>query len=170
MKILIKYIFYLFINILLCLDNSAVNSFDGNILNTKYFFILNIPTINLSEKVYYYNDDNNNVDKGIYLAKDYDFKTLNGSIILASHSGNSEISYFKNLHLLKKDDVVNIECNGSNYFYKIDKKYKINKNGKFKYNNDDRTIYLITCDKKNKKKQLVFMGKIIKVTKKSTFF
>lgn len=141
-----------------------------NISKNDYYFMLNIPKIDLSKKVYNYNNKKNDVDKGIYLVKDYDLSSLEGSLILASHSGNSSISHFKNLHLLKEDDFVFIIYNDKSYVYQIDKIYKINKNGKFYYTDKDKQIFLITCDKKDKKKQLVFRGKLIKIVKKSTFF
>lgn len=165
-RIVYKYLFYIFIGFFISLYSS---SFSPTVSN-YYFFILNIPKINLYEKVYEYNDKNNDVNKGIFLAKDYDFNSFNGSLVLASHSGNSSISYFKNLDLLKKDDIVNIIINNKTIYYKITDIYKIKKNGKFKYFNEDKAIYLITCDKKNNNKQIVFKGKIVKINKKSQVF
>ena len=138
--------------------------------NDNYFFIINIPKIDLYKEVYKYNNHNNNVNKGIYLVKDYDFNTLNGSLILASHSGNSDISYFKNLNLLKKNDIVKIFINDRIVYYAVTDKYKINKTGKFKYHDKNAYLYLITCDKNNNNKQIVVVGKIVKIMKKSTFF
>lgn len=149
-------------------DNSSY--FEINkMVNSDYYFELCIPKINLKEKVYSFNDSRNDVDKGIMIVKDYDFYKMKGSLILASHSGNSSISYFKNLYILKKNDIVKILYNGDEYIYQINEIYDINKNGKFKYNYSDKTIYLITCDKNNKKRQNVYKGKLIKTVKKSTF-
>lgn len=170
MKVIINYFLYL---LLIFAGNYSSMVDDSNIsLNTKdsYYFILSIPSINLEEKVYEYNSNNNDVNKGIYLAKDYNFSNMKGSLILASHSGNSKISYFKNLNYLSNNDIVIIKKNDTTYYYKIIDNYKIEKNGSFKYKNLDNHIYLITCDKKNKKKQLVYTGKLIKTTKKSSFF
>lgn len=151
-------------------------SFDNNsyfeinkVVSNDYYFEISIPKIGLNEKVYRFKDPRNDVDKGVMIVKDYNFHNMKGSLILASHSGNSSISYFKNLHMIKKNDIVRILFNGDEYIYQINKIYKINKNGKFKYNNSDRTIYLITCDRNNKKKQNVYKGKLIKIVKKSTF-
>ena len=96
--------------------------------------------------------------------------TLKGTLILASHSGNSPISYFKNLDLLNSGDVIKIIHNSFEYYYIIIDIYKIDKNGKFQYSNENKTICLVTCDKKNKHKQVVYKGKLVKITKKSTFF
>lgn len=149
-------------------DNSSY--FEINkMVSSDYYFEICIPKINLNEKVYNFNDSRNDVDKGIMIVKDYDFYKMKGSLILASHSGNSSISYFKNLYILKKNDIVKILYNGDEYIYQINEIYDINKNGKFKYNSSDKTIYLITCDKNNKKRQNVYKGKLIKIVKKSTF-
>ena len=164
-KIIYKFLLYLFL--ILNFNHYEIKS---DIYNQNYFFDLCISKINLNEKVYRYNDKNNNVDKGIYLVKDYDFNSLSGSLILASHSGNSSISHFKNLDLLKKEDIIKVVYNSNIYYYKVIDIYKIEKTGKFKYVNEDQVIYLITCDKKNNKQQDVIKGNLIKITKKSTFF
>lgn len=164
-RIIYKYLIYIFMGFYLSLNNNY-----NQIVSNDYYFILNIPKINLSEKVYEYNDKNNDVNKGIFLAKEYNFNSFNGSLILASHSGNSSISHFKNLDKLDKYDIVSIIIDNRIIYYKIVDIFKIQKNGKFKYSNENETIYLVTCDKKNNKKQIVFKGKIIKINKKSQVF
>jgi LPXTG-site transpeptidase (sortase) family protein len=164
-RIIYKYLIYIFIGFYLSLNNNY-----NQIVSNDYYFILNIPKINLSEKVYEYNDKNNDVNKGIFLAKEYDFNSFKGSLILASHSGNSSISHFKNLDKLDKDDIVSIIIDNRVIYYKIVDIFKIQKNGKFKYSNENETIYLVTCDKEYNKKQIVFKGKIIKICKKSQVF
>ena len=120
MKIIINYFIYLFLILFVYSDvpnNDSIKSY--NIINQEnddYNFILNIPDINLSVKVYDYDDERNNVDKGIYLVKDYDFQGKN-SLILASHSGSSSISYFKNLNQLKENCLFFIEKDLFNYYY-----------------------------------------------------
>ena len=138
--------------------------------NNNSYFELNIPSIDLYKEVYNYSDKNNDVNKGIYLVNNYDLNSLNGTLILASHSGSSSISYFKHLDKLNKNDLLYLTYNGYDYYYKINDIFKINKTGKFKYKDKNKTIYLITCDKKNKKKQIVFYGKLMKIVKKSSFF
>ena len=66
--------------------------------------------------------------------------------------------------------MVILQSNDEIYYYKINTKYKIKKNGTFKYKDLDSGIYLITCDKKNKKKQLVFQGKLEKIEKNRDFY
>ncbi|MBR5662733.1 MAG: sortase [Bacilli bacterium] len=165
-KIIFKYFIYVFISLFITFDSS----FNNNTLVNDYYFTLEIPKIYLSVKGFKYNDNNNDVDKGIFLAKDYSFNKSSGSLVIASHSGNSIISYFKHLDLLRINDDIIINTEKDIFYYKVIDIYKIKKNGKFKYINDNNLIYLITCDKNNNKKQIVIKGKMENQVKKSQFF
>jgi len=156
------------IYLLLFILNSPCEEYITN--ETDYNFILNIPKINLRKTVKYYKDKDNSVNKGIYLANNYNFSQNNDILILASHSGKSSISYFKHLDNLNINDYVITSNNKYKNIYKINEIYKINKNGKFVYDRKKKGIYLITCDKNENKKQLVFYGKRVKSIKKSTYF
>jgi len=162
MKNIFNYIIYLLIPI------SLMNS-HTNMSNKKINYKLYIPKINIERNIYDFNNINNDVNKNVYLATKYNFSTLNGSIVLAAHSGNSLVSYFDNLNKLDIMDEVIIEDLDNIYTYIIDDTFFINKNGTFNYNDKDRYIYLITCVKNNHKQQLVYGGKLKKITKKSTF-
>ena len=169
MKIIIRFIVYLFLGLLSVNNNSMINTNLDYYCN-DYYFGISIPKINLEQKVYQFGDEKNDVNKGIYLVKDYEFNNSSGSLILASHSGNSSISYFRNLDKLENNDIVKIIYNYKTYYFQIFQIYKINKTGSFSYEDKNDLIYLITCDKNNRKKQVIFMGKLVKITKKSTFF
>ena len=166
MRILISYICYLLLSFFIQFNNNCC----GNLSISDYNFRLSIPSIDLNVIVPSYGSKDNDVNKGVYLAKDYNFDTFKGSIVIASHSGSSPISFFKNLELLKMKDVVIISKGDFDYYFEIYDFYKINKTGKFKYKDNDKLIYLVTCDKNNRKKQLVYVGKLEKIVKKSTFF
>ena len=76
-------------------------------------------------------------------------------IILASHSGNSYVSYFKNLHKLDINDEIYFYYKNNKYIYSIYKIDEVDKTGNIelkKTNSSD--ITLITC-KGNLKKQIV---------------
>ena len=168
MRHLFSIILYFLILPFIYCNEPNINKTSIDVADIKQdYFNLIIPRINLNQKVYKYNDKRNNVDKGVYLAKNYEFKKNNGSLILASHSGNSSISYFKDLNKVNIKDQIFIISNKNIYLYIITEIYKINKNGKFKYINDDKYLYLITFDKKNKKKQIVVRANLVKITKKS---
>lgn len=128
-----------------------------------------IPKIDVSNNIYTFDDAKNNVNENVYLAAKYNFDILKGSLVLASHSGNSPISYFNDIDRLSFGDEIFIEDKDNIYTYLIDKVFIIDKTGLFKYEDKDKYIYLITCVKHTHKKQLVIGGFLSKITKKSTF-
>ncbi len=120
--------------------------------------VLDIPKINLKKIIYL--NKYNSVDYGIELVNGSDMPDIdNGNFIVASHSGNSVISYFNKLDLLSLDDIVKVYYNNKWYKYKIINIYEIESNGfmNVKYNNFS-SIYLITCSKKNDN-QVIYLGK-----------
>lgn len=119
-----------------------------------FLLVLEIPKIKLKKGIYHYDNSNNNVDKNVTILYPKDFK-INSSIVLAAHSGSSNIAYFNNLDMLKINDVIFIYYNNQKYNYKIRKIYEIDKNGKLNINTMNNILYLTTCGKKDKTKQLV---------------
>lgn len=87
-----------------------------------------------------------------------------GNLILASHSGNSNISYFKNLDKLEIGDIASVYYFKKKYDYKLVNYYEVDKIGVVQIikNNDVNCLTLITC-KKNTNKQLVFIFELEKV-------
>lgn len=83
----------------------------------------------------------------------------NGNLIIAAHSGNSYISYFKNLHKLSNDDIAYVYFNNIKYTYKVAGKYDAEKNGKVTIHRDNKknTLTLITCSQTDKTKQIVYI-------------
>ena len=134
--------------------SDEVNS-DTNI--NDYIAVLEIPAINLTRGLVDKSSPNNDVNKNIYMLKDTvlpDEDTIS-HIILASHSGNSYVSYFKNLHKLDINDEIYFYYKNSKYIYSIYKIDEVDKTGNIelkKTNSSD--ITLITC-KGNLKKQIV---------------
>ena len=134
--------------------SDEVNS-DTNI--NDYIAVLEIPAINLTRGLVDKSSPNNNVNKNIYMLKDTvlpDEDTIS-HIILASHSGNSYVSYFKNLHKLDINDEIYFYYKNNKYIYSIYKIDEVDKTGNIElkktYSSD---ITLITC-KGNLKKQIV---------------
>ena len=82
-------------------------------------------------------------------------------IILASHSGNCSVCYFKYLHKLNINDDIYFYYKGIKYIYKVSDKYEINKTGKmeYKYTNNSN-IVLITCIR-GTTKQIVYVADLI---------
>jgi LPXTG-site transpeptidase (sortase) family protein len=135
------------------IDEAKSNSYYGRIVINK---------INLNEYFYSINDIRNNVDKGIEILKpsimpDKD----NSKLFLASHSGNSNISYFKNIDKLDIGDDINIFYNHKCFKYKVIDKYEIIKTGTLNIKEiDDNTLTLVTCVK-DTNRQLVIVSKLI---------
>ena len=130
--------------------------------NDNYYGRIEINKIGLNEYFYNTNDSRNNVDKGIEVLKpsimpDKD----NSKLFLASHSGNSNISYFKNIDKLELNDEVIIHLNNKCYKYKVIDKYEIIKTGTLDIREiDDNSLVLITCVR-DTNRQLIIICKLI---------
>ena len=130
--------------------------------SNNYYGRIFIDKIHLNEYFFSVNDKRNNVDKGIEILKpsimpDRD----NSKLFLASHSGNSNISHFKNIHKLEYNDEIIIYFNNNCYKYKVIDKYEITKNGTLNIKEiEDNTLILITCVK-DTDRQLVIISKKI---------
>lgn len=152
-------------------ENYEVNSYFNNynedvgyINKEEYLGILEIKKIKLRKGFYKLNSNLNNVDKNIMIVSSSDMPNVNkGNLILASHSGNSSVSYFRYLDKLDMEDIASIYYLGKKYDYKLINYYDVNKNGSVQIirNNDINTLTLITC-KKNTDKQTVFIFELNK--------
>lgn len=128
--------------------------------NYKYIGVLEIPKINIKRGFLNIKDKGNNVNKNLQVIKGSDMPNVkNGNLIIAAHSGNSYISYFKNLHKLSNDDVAYVYFNNIKYTYKVVGKYDAEKNGKVTIRRDNKknTLTLITCSQTDKTKQIVYI-------------
>ena len=153
-------------------NEDNINIYDNNdkVVNDnktkeKYVGILEIKKIKLKRGFYSIDSNNNNVDKNIMVINSSDMPDVNlGNLILASHSGNSNISYFKNLDKLEIGDIASVYYLKNKYNYKLVNYYEVDKTGVVQIikNNDVNCLTLITC-KKNTNKQLVFIFELEKV-------
>ena len=128
--------------------------------NYNYIGVLEIPKINIKRGFLNSKDKGNNVNKNLQVIKGSDMPNVkNGNLIIAAHSGNSYISYFKNLHKLSNDDVAYVYFNNIKYTYKVAGKYDAEKNGKVTIHRDNKknTLTLITCSQTDKTKQIVYI-------------
>lgn len=144
--------------------NEEVSYKNNNKTKEEYLGILEIKKIKLRKGFYKFNSNLNDVDKNIMIVSSSDMPNVNkGNLILASHSGNSSVSYFKYLDKLDMEDIASIYYLGKKYDYKLINYYDVNKNGSVQIikNNDINTLTLITC-KKNTDKQTVFIFELIK--------
>ncbi len=170
---LLRKILFSFIVIITCFNNRFINSnnVDKNInpvvinllegFKSDYKGHLIIDKLGLN--IGFYDKDNilNNVDYGLELLKTSIMPDNHNNyiILLASHSGDSNISYFKNLHELKQGDEVILDYNNQDYQFKVYKKYIIDKTGLFDVKVVPlNSLVLITCVK-GTNKQLVIICK-----------
>ena len=136
---------------------------EDNKQNDIFMAVLEIPKINLKRGIYDKSNINNNVDKNIFILNEsiLPSEEVNSHILLASHSGNSYISYFRNLYELNLNDKVYFYYQGIKYIYEISDKYEIEKTGTIKLSFDNQDdIALMTCIN-NTNKQLIYRGILI---------
>lgn len=144
------------------------NEKDSNneVKEENYIGILEIPKINLKKGLVDKNSSSNNVDKNIYTLKETTLpdEQLNSHIILAAHSGNSYISYFRNLKKLDMKDRINFYYKGIKYIYEVTDKYEIEKTGATELKITNKSdITLITCIS-GTNKQVVYVANLIDKT------
>ena len=129
----------------------------------NYIAVLKIPKIKLVRGLVDRNSYLNNIKYNVEILKDSSMPDeVNGNVILAAHSGNARISYFRNLDKLKLGDEISIEYKSKTYEYKIVDIYLIEKTGTAEIirNKDKSTLTLITC-KHNTNKQIIVIAELI---------
>lgn len=144
------------------LDNDNQVDEDITIEEFNYIGVIKIPKISLERGLVNPYSYQNNVDKNIafvepYLLPDKQY----GNVILASHSGNSSVSYFRKLDKLSINDEVIIDYNKESYIYKIVDIYDVEKTGKamIKRNRYKNTLTLITC-RDGTNKQIIVIAEL----------
>ena len=149
------------------IENNKINVSKVNNKTVDYKAILSIPKIDLVGKIYDINSKLNNVNKNIQVISPSTFPDVeNSNLILASHSGNSKISYFKNLDKLILDDDVYLYYQDKKYEYKVKDIYNQEKDGEIEIikNKNTDTLSLITCDKNDKRYQIVFICELVETS------
>ena len=129
----------------------------------NYIAVLRIPKIELKKGLVDKNSKYNNIKHNIMIHKESDNPSkVGGNVVLLAHSGNSNVSYFKNLYKLSLNDLIYLDYNNQTYKYKLINIYDIEKNGKasIRKNTSKSSITLITC-RNNTNKQIVLIGELI---------
>ena len=123
----------------------------------EYIAVLKIPKINLERGLVDPSSYLNNIDYNVQILKNSAMPDQKyGNVMLAAHSGNARVSYFKNLDKLSINDEVSIDYKGHTYTYKIVNMYDIDKTGKAQIfrNKNTNTLTLVTC-RHNTNKQII---------------
>lgn len=130
----------------------------------QYDGIIEVPVIKLKKGFFSMNSKYNNVKYGIEIIKGSLYPdTKNSNLILASHSGSGNKSYFTNLDVLKNNDIIIVYYNNVKYTYEINSIFETLKKGEINLPiNTEKAVTLITCNKKNRNNQIVIIGKIVK--------
>ena len=127
----------------------------------KELLILEIPKINIKNKIYQKNSSLNDIDKNVQIMNESDMPNVSlGNVILGGHSGSGPLAYFKNLNLLSYDDEIIIHYNKEKYLYHVKTIYTDDKNGSIiirrNYNKD--TLTLFTCNPGDKNSYLIIIA------------
>lgn len=128
----------------------------------KYLAILYIPKICLEKGILSRNSVLNNVDRNIYTVKYESPLKDDSTIVLASHSGTSKVSYFRYLDDLVIGDDVYLKTTNGKYLYRIEKKHVVKKTGQIFISDNQKQLILTTCSMKFKNKQLVVVARYVK--------
>ena len=143
-------------------NNTSINNIEETKYKENYLFEIEIPKIKLKKEIYNLDSQLNDVNKGIELLEPLSLpENENSCIILASHNGNSNVSYFNKLYKLELKDKIIINYNQKKYVYQIVNIYDILKNGKavIKKSNYNNILVLITC--KGNDKQTIYIASLI---------
>lgn len=150
-------------------DNNNDNGNNSSAVTGRdYIGFLEISEINLKTGLVAKNSKYNDVDKNVEILQVADYPdVLNGNFILASHSGNSKISYFKNLYKLTLGDTALVYYKEYIYHYKIVDIYNVPKTGSLVVKRDPgKTVMtLITCTKDSKTEQTVYILELFSKTR-----
>ncbi len=143
-------------------QDSSKDSMDFKETDEKqenYIMILEIPKVNLKKGIYSKSSNLNTIEKNVTILKESSFPNEEkGNVIIAAHNGNSNISYFNQLHRMNVKDKAYIYYHGIKYTYVVDKIYDVEKEGDVEItrDTDKNTLTLITC-RKNQNKHIVIV-------------
>ena len=132
-------------------------------ISYNYIGKIQIDKINLNRGFLDINSPYNNVSRNVTVIEKSSYPDVeNGNLILAAHSGSSQVAYFDDLNKLSNGDNVYVYYKNIKYIYKITNNYSEKKTGSIviKKDSDESVIVLTSCSKSNTK-QLVYIGKLI---------
>ena len=143
------------------IDNNQVQSSIKKSIGNKYIAILEIPSISLKTGLVDFKSSENNVNEHVQIIAGSQMPNIkNKNLILAAHSGTSNISYFKNLYKMQEGNEIYIYYSGIKYVYILNNIYDVNKTGEVEIKRDfnKNTLTLITCTKDSDTKQTIYIS------------
>jgi len=142
-------------------ENKKDTSEDNIKIKNNYKAVIEVPSISLKTGVVMSDKLFSTMDRNVSIYPTSDMPDVNGgNFVLFAHSGNSRISYFKNIDKLTENDVIKIYYNKKEYKYKVFKKFQTDKKDDTPlYKMKDKTIItLFTCDKYDDNYRTVIVG------------
>lgn len=131
-------------------------------LKNDYIAVLEIPKIRLKKGLFSPKSARNSVDENIEILHPVKMPDEEDhTFILASHSGTSNVSYFRNLNRLRRGDIVYVYYKSIKYKYVISTYYYEEKTGNITVKNKTKNnsiIVLTTCKPVSYNKQLTYIG------------
>lgn len=146
----------LFLTSLFFINRPLELSLSRGINTTGY--ILEIKDIDLS--IYF--DLSSSLNGGLELEK---ISKKGGPLIISGHSGSGNLALFNDLEYLEKGNQIVIYHNRYKLTFYIDSMIYYQKYSPVIIPDDNRYLYLITCDKEDMQKQLLISAKLAKKDK-----
>ena len=126
----------------------------------NYVGVVEIPTIHVKAGFFSKESKFNSVEYGIEVIKSSKMPNEIGNLILASHSGTSSISYFRNIHQLEKGNIISIYYKGMKYMYRVSLIYEEKKDGSISLPRvKDKSLLTLTTCKGDK--QLILVSELV---------
>ena len=137
---------------------------EPEVITESYVAVLEIPEISLKKGIYALGSRYNTVSRNVSILSPSDYPdVIGGNFVLAAHSGNGYLSFFRNLYKLSAGSYAYIYYNDIKYSYKITYIYKQPKTGTINvyrpYNKT--TLMLITCTKDDESSQTVYVAELV---------
>lgn len=137
--------------------------YEEPVITESYAAVLEIPKIDLKKGLYAMDSRYNTVSRNVAILSPSNYPDVQGgNFVLAAHSGNGYLSFFKNLYKLSTGDIAYIYYNDNKYTYKITSIYTQPKTGTINvyrpYNKT--TLMLITCTKNDESTQTVYVAEL----------
>lgn len=137
---------------------------EPEVITESYIAVLEIPEINLKKGIYQLGSRYNTVSRNVSILSPSDYPDVQGgNFVLAAHSGNGYLSFFKNLYKLNTGSYAYVYYNNTKYSYKITYIYKQAKTGTINVYRPlgKTTLMLITCTKDDESSQTVYVAELM---------
>jgi len=137
---------------------------EPEVITESYVAVLEIPEIDLKKGIYALGSRYNTVSRNVSILSPSDYPDREGgNFVLAAHSGNGYLSFFRNLYKLGTGSYAYIYYNNIKYTYKITYIYKQPKTGTINVYRPygKTTLMLITCTKDDESSQTVYVAELV---------